>query len=72
MVDIESLPTSELIADLAASITDIELCRVCARLGVTHHKDGLPLVERIRSNGEIIGVIGRELQRRNAQGAQTS
>ena len=61
---IAAIPTAELRADLAESIEDIAICEQALRIGITHHRDGLPVQDRIQGNRRIIAKIKAELNRR--------
>lgn len=56
--------TVVLLFDRFQSIEDIKLCERALALGVTHHRDGFPVVDRIRINRIIIANIDEELKRR--------
>ena len=65
MVDLATVPTEELAGDLQACHDDIAVCEACLKAGVTHHKDGFPVQERIDTNRKIADLITAELERRS-------
>ena len=63
MVDITTIPTSELLADLADSKADISVCQ----LALTHQVEaysGGSVQERLNKNRYFVEVITAELARR--------
>ena len=63
-VPITEIPTDEMIRDRDESEADIKICQTVLACGVTHHRDGLPVRDRINSNRQIIKRIDAELARR--------
>jgi hypothetical protein len=53
---------AEILADRAASEEDIKICQIALELGITHHKDGLAVKERLDVNRRIIIKIDAELK----------
>jgi hypothetical protein len=66
MNSIAAISLEQLLTDRAESEADIRTCHFALACGVTHHKDGLPVQERIDGNQRIIAVIDAELERRTA------
>jgi hypothetical protein len=66
MADITEIPLDELLADRDASVQDIRICNLALASGVTHHRDGFPVKERIDGNERIISKINAELALRAA------
>ena len=66
MSNIKDFSIDEMLADRQASVDDIIVCQQALLVGVTNHKDGLPVDERIRVNREIIAAIDDELARKDA------
>jgi hypothetical protein len=61
---IDEMSEMELRDDRAASEADIRVCHMALACGVTHHKDGLPVQERLDTNKRIIEIIDAELAKR--------
>lgn len=64
MIPIHTIPLPELLIDKAESEADMVICDKCLALGITHHKDGYSVAERIASNQKIIAAIDAEIERR--------
>ena len=64
-MDIMTIPTSELLADLAETEQDIMTCRVALLNGVQVYGDGESVLYRLTRNQEIRGRIKAELARRD-------
>lgn len=64
MIDITTIPTSELWSDREESEKDIVRCRQDLLVGYTVHKDGSSVQECIDNNYKIIEKINSELYRR--------
>lgn len=71
-MSIDCIPVSELMEDLRESVTDIDICQVALAVGITHHRDGMPVQDRIEGNDRIIKIITAELQRRGCQQPRTA
>ena len=65
-MNVEDILIEDLREDLRASLDDIALCERCLALGVTHHRDGFPVEERLKVNSQIVEKILMELRRRGA------
>ena len=65
--DITTIPYDELIKDRQESELDIPICEAALKIGVTTHKDGTSVQERIDVNKLIIVKIDLELERRRTQ-----
>lgn len=63
-MDIATIPTTELRVDLHESIDDVIICEAAMRLGITNHRDGFPVADRLQTNRRIIARIEAELARR--------
>lgn len=66
-MNISGLSLEEMSDDREASIIDIAVCRAALAAGVTHHKDGYPVEERIAVNERIIAAIDAERERRKVE-----
>lgn len=64
MVDITIVPDGELRYDLAETEQDIEICLFALASGMTHHKDGFPVRERLEINQKIAAKIKDEMVQR--------
>jgi len=71
MVDLTTMPESELRDDLKACRDDIIICSRCILFGITHHRDGFPVQERLETNQKIANLIEGELRRRRGQQCST-
>jgi hypothetical protein len=67
-MDIKSIPTRELIEDMAASAADIKICEYAILQGVNEYSGG-SVKRRLETNQKIIDVITAELERRKAEAA---
>jgi len=61
---IEDLPLSELQADRAESLVDMQMCRVALLHGITEYSNGCDVRERLETNERIVAIIDAELARR--------
>lgn len=61
---INSITNEQLLDDLHESEADIKICRFALASGISKHKDGLPVQERLDRNIEIANVIRQELEKR--------
>lgn len=68
MSDIQSLPLSELKADLAESLIDLRLARIALRMGIDRTPRGSVPLDRLQANARIIRVILDEIERRIVAG----
>lgn len=66
MVDITTIPQSELMQDLADSFVDVKHCEAALAVGITKYSGG-SVQERLDVNLRIIQKITAELKRREAQ-----
>lgn len=64
MAEIASIPKQELVDDREASLADMAVCMLALAVGITHHKDGMPVCHRLDRNREIVKAIDAELERR--------
>jgi hypothetical protein len=64
LADITGFPLAELLEDREASINDIAVCSVALSCGVTEHRDGTSVQERLDINERILEAINDELSRR--------
>ena len=62
--DIRKIPTAELLEDRRASEADIMVCQTALAAGITQHRDGLPVQQRLDANRKIVAAIDAELARR--------
>lgn len=60
---IQDFPTHELLADLKAADSDLELCRAALEIGVKVY-EGVSVQSRIDANEKIIAVIRSVLKAR--------
>lgn len=65
VVDISTIPTTELESDLQDSRNDISTCEVALKFGVTNYSGG-SVEERLKANKHFVEVITKELERRNS------
>lgn len=70
MADIHAIPEAELRHDLAESLQGILVCSLALQSGVTHHKDGLSVSERLDAERSIVAIIRAELERRGLDAAE--
>lgn len=70
MSDLSNIPEAELRTDLAASLQGILVCSMALGSGVTHHKDGLSVSERLEGERKIVATIRAELERRGLPHAE--
>lgn len=70
MRDITTIPGDELLRDRQESERDIPICEDALSIGVTTHKDGSSVQERIDVNKRIIVKIDAELLRRGRINAE--
>jgi hypothetical protein len=68
-MDIKSIPTNELIEDMAASESDIRLCEYAILQGVKEYTNG-SVEYRLEANKKIVAAIEAELERRKAEAKQ--
>lgn len=68
MVDITTIPTSELEKDLLESNQDIAVCETVLTLGVSQYSGG-SVKERLEANRYFVKVITAELERRRTKHA---
>lgn len=66
-MNITKLPLEELEKDKYDSIVDIGLCQFALLHGHTHYSDGCSIMERKKTNEEIITIINTELNRRETE-----
>ncbi len=62
-MEIEKIPTDELLKDKEDSLTDIEVCKKALLVGITEHK-GMLTQTRLEINQKIVDKINSELERR--------
>ncbi len=65
MVDICSIPMTELVSDLTDTITDIEVCQQALDAGVTEYSFHESTARRLEVNKNIKEQIEAEIERRN-------
>lgn len=66
-MDITTIPTSELISDLADSLNDIYVCKTALALNVTSYgADGDSVQHRLDANKYFVKVITAELEKRTS------
>lgn len=63
-MEIKSISTEKLLKDLDESRADIKICSFALAIGITKHKDGFPVKERLDRNIEIVNTINKELEKR--------
>lgn len=69
MTDIAAIPLDEMLRDRADAFADIVICQKALCLGITAHRDGYPVEERLRVNEKIVERIDAEIARRKAGAA---
>ena len=63
MVDITTIPITELESDLQDSRNDISACEVVLSMGIQTYSGG-PVLDRLHANRRFIEIITEELNRR--------
>lgn len=62
--NIADIPLAQLVDDRDASLADVVICELALSVGITHHRDGLPVAYQLEVNRQIVETIDRELARR--------
>lgn len=63
-MDINTIPTHELLQDLADSRVDVRVCEIALECNIHHYSGEQSTQERLNGNKEIIKIILEELARR--------
>lgn len=61
MTKFSHIPEQQLRSDLADAEADINICRAALAIGITQHRDGFLIEDRIKGNEHQIKVIKQEL-----------
>lgn len=64
MSDISQIPLQELLDDKAASLVDIEVCKLALLHNVKEYSNGYSVQSRLDDNQNIVNVIDKELVER--------